>query len=84
QQCGLSALEAITAATRNNAAAYGKLDDLGTLEVGKRADLLLVASNPLADLGVLYDQQNLCAVIKDGRVEYADEAHRDYYQLADE
>lgn len=83
QQCGLSPLEVITAATRNNAAAYGKLDELGTLEVGKRADLLLLAQDPLADLRVLYEQRNLCVVIKDGRVEYADQAHQRYYQISD-
>lgn len=83
ERCGLSALEVITAATRNNAAAYGKLDEIGTLEVGKRADLLVVGQDPLDDLGVLYEQRNLCIVMKDGRVEYADEGHRDYYQIAD-
>ncbi len=46
---GLSAFEALAAATRN-AAEYLE-DDAGTVEVGRRADLLLVGGNPLEDVG---------------------------------
>jgi hypothetical protein len=46
---GLSPFEALAAATRN-AAEYLE-DDAGTIEVGKRADLLLLAGNPLEDVG---------------------------------
>jgi len=40
----------ITAATRNGALALRKLDELGTIEAGKRADLLLLKANPLEDV----------------------------------
>lgn len=49
-ESGFSAVEALTAATRNGAIALGKLDELGTLEAGKRADLLLLEANPLEDV----------------------------------
>jgi len=81
--CGLSPMEAIVAATRTNAAAYRKLDDLGTLEPGKKADLLVVAGDPLADVAVLYDPANILLVLKDGRVEHTDEAHKRHYRVGE-
>lgn len=47
---GLSPVDAIVAATRNGALALGKADELGTIEPGRRADLILVAANPLEDI----------------------------------
>ena len=38
------------AATLDNASAFGLEDQLGTIEPGKRADLLLFADNPLTDV----------------------------------
>ena len=49
-EAGLSPVEVITAATRNGALALRKLDELGTIEAGKRADLLLLSANPLEDV----------------------------------
>ena len=51
--CGLSPLEAISAATRNAAETLGKLSEFGTISVGKRADLLLTDANPLHDVTAL-------------------------------
>ncbi|HKW98978.1 MAG TPA: amidohydrolase family protein [Bryobacteraceae bacterium] len=48
--CGLSPMDVIVAATRNGAIALGKADDLGTIEQGRRADLMLVSANPLEDV----------------------------------
>ncbi len=81
--CGLTPHEAIVAYTRTTAEAYGKLGEFGTLEPGKKADLLIVNGDPLRDLRVLYEQRNLALVFKDGIVEFADEAHKDYYRIAD-
>jgi len=50
---GLSPLEAIRSATQESARLLGVLQDQGTVEIGKRADLLLVDGDPLKDLGVL-------------------------------
>ncbi|MBM3145436.1 MAG: amidohydrolase family protein [Chloroflexi bacterium] len=44
---GLSPCEAIEAGTRNAAEALGKSDEFGTIETGKRADLILLQANPL-------------------------------------
>jgi imidazolonepropionase-like amidohydrolase len=49
-QAGFSPVEIITSATRNGALALRKLDELGTIEAGKRADLLLLNANPLEDV----------------------------------
>lgn len=47
---GLSPYEALRTGTFNAALALGKLDEFGTIEAGKRADLLLVEANPLEDV----------------------------------
>jgi imidazolonepropionase-like amidohydrolase len=48
EEKGCAPMRLLRAATRNIAAAYGKEADLGTLEVGKLADILLLSKNPLA------------------------------------
>jgi len=82
--CGLSPMDAIVAATRTNADAYRKLDELGTLEPGKRADVLVVGADPLADIAVLYEPANILMVLKDGVVEYTDEAHKRHYRVGED
>jgi imidazolonepropionase-like amidohydrolase len=67
---GLSRMEAIVAATKTNAEAY-RLEDLGTLEPGKTADLVVVNGDPLRDLMELYDYRKIDLVMKDGTVEFA-------------
>ena len=47
---GLPPQAALEAATRNPAEWLGVLDDRGTIEPGKRADLVLLNANPLADI----------------------------------
>lgn len=64
--CGVSNLEVITWATRNAAAFTGRLDELGTVEQGKLADLLIVDGDPSKDLRVLAERSNIKAVIKGG------------------
>ena len=61
---GASPLDAITMASGGNARAM-RLDDLGTIAAGKRADLVVLGRDPLADLGALRDVDT---VIKDGAV----------------
>lgn len=50
---GFSPYEAIQSATVVPAAFLGKANEFGTIAVGRRADLLLVAGNPLEELAVL-------------------------------
>ncbi|NNL84371.1 MAG: amidohydrolase family protein, partial [Myxococcales bacterium] len=64
--CGVSNLDVIRWATRNGALLQGRLHELGTIEVGKLADLLVVEGDPSRDLAVLADRANLKAVVKDG------------------
>jgi imidazolonepropionase-like amidohydrolase len=47
---GLSPMDVIVAATRNGALGLRKQDDLGTIEPGRLADLVLVSANPLEDV----------------------------------
>jgi imidazolonepropionase-like amidohydrolase len=49
QAAGMTPMEVLVAATRNAAAAMGRGADLGTVEKGKLADLLVVAADPAAD-----------------------------------
>ncbi len=60
---GMTPMDAIIAATRNGAEALGLEDELGTIEEGKIADVIVVAGNPLADLEAL---KRVFAVIKGG------------------
>jgi imidazolonepropionase-like amidohydrolase len=50
QKGGLSAMEVLVAATRNGAEVCDLLDETGTLEVGKSADVIVVNGNPLKDM----------------------------------
>lgn len=49
-ECGLSPIDAIRAATYNNALAMGLQDVIGSIEEGKRADLLVIATDPSDDI----------------------------------
>lgn len=66
---GMSPEEALLTATRNAAEALGRLDDLGTIEEGKIADLVVVDGNPLKDIKALQNPSNIKVVLKDGRIE---------------
>jgi imidazolonepropionase-like amidohydrolase len=54
REAGFHPLEVIRAATLKGAEALGLDDEIGTVEVGKLADLVVVEENPLANLKVLY------------------------------
>jgi imidazolonepropionase len=64
---GLSLEEALAAVTVNAAFSLDRHDDLGTIEVGKRADLVLLRSRRLLDL-VRVGVGAVQTVVKDGRV----------------
>ena len=65
QQSGLTPLEVLRAATTNGAIALGMPKDLGAVEAGRLADLVLLDADPLADSGNL---AKINRVIKDGVV----------------
>ncbi|MBL8266810.1 amidohydrolase family protein [Steroidobacter sp.] len=54
QEAGFTPLEVVTAATRNGAKLVKLGDETGTVEAGKKADLVLIAENPLDNFKVLY------------------------------
>ena len=62
---GMSNLQAIRVATYHGAYFLGMQDDLGSLEVGKIADLLVINSNPLDDIENSID---MMYVMKDGKL----------------
>ena len=54
REAGFHPLEVIRAATLNGAEALGLEDAIGTIEVGKQADLIVLDENPLINLKALY------------------------------
>ncbi len=54
REAGFHPLEVIMAATLNGAKILGAADRVGSIQVGKQADLLIVKENPLANLKTLY------------------------------
>jgi hypothetical protein len=64
-EAGLSPMQAIVAATKNNAEFLHQQTMFGTVEEGKRADLLIVRKDPLQDIR---NTQTIDTVIKDGQV----------------
>ena len=65
EEAGLSNMEVIVAATRTNAIILQQNDNLGTLEVGKFADVIVVDGDPLAHLS---DMRRVKHVIKGGHL----------------
>jgi hypothetical protein len=54
REAGFHPIEVIMAATLNGAEALGMDDEIGSIEIGKKADLFIVEENPLENLKVLY------------------------------
>ncbi len=65
---GLSAMDAIRAGTADAARSLRMEGEIGMLEEGRLADLLVVDGNPLADIAVLQDQSRLRVIMKDGAI----------------
>lgn len=97
REAGLHPMEVIMAATLNGAEVLGVEDDLGSVEVGKLADFVLVEENPLANFKVLYgtgaikltDENEVVRVggvkytIKDGIIYDAKELLQDVKDMVD-
>ncbi len=65
---GLSPIQSIVASTSNAALALGLQDEIGTIEVGKCADLLVIDGNPLTDINVLTHKELIRMVMHNGRI----------------
>jgi imidazolonepropionase-like amidohydrolase len=64
-ELGMTPMQAIVAGTRNGAIAARGLDQFGTLEAGKRADVIVLDASPLEDIKNL---RKVSTVMKDGAI----------------
>jgi len=65
-KAGLTPLQALRAATGWAAECLGLERDIGTVEKGKLADLIVVAGDPLGDVTLLQDPERIALVLKGG------------------
>ena len=65
---GMTPMQAIISGTREAAACCGLEGDLGTLEAGKLADVIVVDGDPLRDITVLQERERIKLVLKEGQV----------------
>ena len=91
QESGFHPLEVIKSATINGAQALGMSDDIGSVAIGKLADLVVVKNNPIENFKILYasghrklddDNQSVIAggikyIIKDGIIFERDQLLKD-------
>ena len=64
---GLTPMEAVVAGTRNAAGVIRRADDLGTIEPSKRADLVVVAGDPIRNIRASHEIQ---LVVKNGAITF--------------
>jgi imidazolonepropionase-like amidohydrolase len=64
-EAGMTAMEAIKAATSVPAQMLEQSDNIGAIQAGRKADLIAVIGNPLSDISLL---EKVAFVMKDGRV----------------
>jgi imidazolonepropionase-like amidohydrolase len=64
EEVGIPLLEVIKIATSNGAQALGILNELGTIEAGKQADMIILSDNPVDDIS---NTKKIEAVMDDGR-----------------
>ena len=65
---GLTVEQALTAATLNSAAAIGRAAEIGSLEVGKRADLIVLGAPTYHHVVYHYGVNPVRHVVKGGKV----------------
>jgi imidazolonepropionase-like amidohydrolase len=65
---GHTPLDALRSATQIGAIVLGLENDLGTIEEGKLADMVVVEGNPLEDIEILLESEAISYVIKDGKL----------------
>jgi imidazolonepropionase-like amidohydrolase len=65
---GMTPMQAVAAATASAAALLGLEQEIGTIEAGKQADLILVNGNPLDDIALLQEPANVEYVIQGGKI----------------
>jgi imidazolonepropionase-like amidohydrolase len=68
QDIGMSPMDVLVATTKVAAECLGWDDRLGTVQVGKLADIVVTATDPLSNIRSLEDNDNIVLVVQDGRV----------------
>ena len=68
EAAGFSPMEIIQAATKTNSELILMKDKVGTIEEGKLADVILVSGNPLDDIKIMCNAENVKMVIQDGNI----------------
>jgi imidazolonepropionase-like amidohydrolase len=66
-EAGFTASEALIATTSTAAEVLGMGDELGMIEPGRLADLIVCSGNPIEDIGLLTDPQNISQVFQGGK-----------------
>lgn len=67
-ELGMSTMDAIITATKTAAEAIGIEDEVGTIEKGKLADIVLVDGNPLKNIDLLSTEEKIKMVMKNGDI----------------
>lgn len=67
EHLGLTPLEAITCCTSTNAIALGEQGEVGTIEPGRRADILVLEGDPSVDVSILGDKSRFRHLLCRGR-----------------
>ncbi|MBI2723664.1 MAG: amidohydrolase family protein, partial [Chloroflexi bacterium] len=65
---GMTPMQAIVAATKTASECVHMSADVGTIEPGKYADLLLIDGDPLADISILQDKAKLALIMQGPRI----------------
>lgn len=68
ERVGMTPHEALLTATRNSSTVIGLGDQVGTLEAGKLADILVLSESPLDRIRALAEPESVVAVLQGGRV----------------
>ncbi len=74
---GMTPMQAIVASTRTASECIHMQSDVGTIEPGKLADLLVVDGDPLADIKVLQDRERLALIMQGGKAHKCVVEHRE-------
>jgi imidazolonepropionase-like amidohydrolase len=67
-ECGMSPMDAIVASTKTASECIHMESDIGTIEEGKFADLLIIDGDPLDDIGILQNKARMPLVMQGGRM----------------
>ena len=81
---GMEPIQSLTASTLHAAQALGLDDLVGSLEVGKEADLVVVEKDPLKDFRILGDTKNLALVMQGGKAVSGEMAQQFPYVAPDQ